>query len=94
VSSQHVRKVCHRECVGWRGVCGYASIACRLVLNLTIPGTVLWDGRFNEMTSSADLEKWSWANQVGNFQYYIHGSGMELTFGLRARLTLTWPLLL
>jgi hypothetical protein len=27
------------------------------------------------MTSSADLEKWSWANQVGNYQYYIHGSG-------------------
>jgi hypothetical protein len=27
------------------------------------------------MSSSADLEKWSWANQVGNYQYYIHGSG-------------------
>ncbi|EUC51230.1 glycoside hydrolase family 131 protein [Bipolaris oryzae ATCC 44560] len=38
-------------------------------------GTILWDGRFNDMTSSADLEKWSWANQVGNYQYYIHGSG-------------------
>ncbi|KAL5120998.1 hypothetical protein ACEQ8H_001186 [Pleosporales sp. CAS-2024a] len=38
-------------------------------------GTVLWDGRFNDMTSSADLDKWSWANQVGNYQYYIHGSG-------------------
>lgn len=38
-------------------------------------GTILWDGRFNDMTSSADLNKWSWANQVGNYQYYIHGSG-------------------
>jgi hypothetical protein len=38
-------------------------------------GTILWDGRFNEMSSSADLDKWSWANQVGNYQYYIHGSG-------------------
>jgi hypothetical protein len=27
------------------------------------------------MSSSSDLEKWSWGNQVGNFQYYIHGSG-------------------
>jgi hypothetical protein len=27
------------------------------------------------MSSSSDLEKWSWANQVGNYQYYIHGSG-------------------
>ncbi|KAF7454969.1 hypothetical protein A1F99_022270 [Pyrenophora tritici-repentis] len=29
-------------------------------------GTILWDGRFNDMTSSADLDKWSWANQVGS----------------------------
>ena len=41
----------------------------------TFIGTILWDGRFNDMTSSADLNKWSWANQVGNYQYYIHGSG-------------------
>ena len=38
-------------------------------------GTVLWDGRFNDLTTSADLNKWSWANQVGPYQYYIHGSG-------------------
>lgn len=36
---------------------------------------VLWDGRFNDFTSSADLNKWSWSNQVGPYQYYIHGSG-------------------
>ncbi|KAF1351742.1 hypothetical protein EJ07DRAFT_137256 [Lizonia empirigonia] len=38
-------------------------------------GTILWDGRFNNMTSSADLEKWSFATPVGSYQYYIHGSG-------------------
>ena len=27
------------------------------------------------MTSSADLEKWSFSNPVGSYQYYIHGSG-------------------
>ncbi|KAK4163704.1 Feruloyl esterase B [Cladorrhinum sp. PSN259] len=37
-------------------------------------GTILWDGRFNDFTSSADLSKWSWGNQVGPYQYYIHGS--------------------
>ena len=37
-------------------------------------GTILWDGRFNDFTSSADLNKWSWGNQVGPYQYYIHGS--------------------
>lgn len=40
-----------------------------------VEGAVLWDGRFNDFTSSADLNKWSWANQVGPYQYYIHGSG-------------------
>ena len=27
------------------------------------------------MTSSSDLEKWSFSNPVGSYQYYIHGSG-------------------
>ncbi|PSN60460.1 hypothetical protein BS50DRAFT_564183 [Corynespora cassiicola Philippines] len=40
-----------------------------------VSAEILWDGRFNDMTSSADLEKWSWSNQVGSYQYYIHGSG-------------------
>ncbi|CAA9958047.1 Glycoside hydrolase family 131 protein [Pyrenophora teres f. maculata] len=36
---------------------------------------IIWDGRFNDMTSSADLSKWSFASPVGSYQYYIHGSG-------------------
>ncbi|KAL5348147.1 hypothetical protein ACLOAV_006627 [Pseudogymnoascus australis] len=40
-----------------------------------LAGTILWDGRMNDFTSSADLGKWSWGNQVGPYQYYIHGSG-------------------
>lgn len=35
----------------------------------------VWDGRANRQTSSAFLSKWSWSNQVGPYQYYIHGSG-------------------
>jgi hypothetical protein len=42
---------------------------------LTSTGTILWDGRFNDMTSSADLNKWSFSTPVGSYQYYIHGSG-------------------
>ncbi|OAL43471.1 hypothetical protein IQ07DRAFT_524204 [Pyrenochaeta sp. DS3sAY3a] len=38
-------------------------------------GAIIWDGRFNDMTSSADLEKWSFSNPVGAYQYYIHGAG-------------------
>ncbi|KAI1502185.1 hypothetical protein F5X99DRAFT_169606 [Biscogniauxia marginata] len=40
-----------------------------------ICGTILWDGRFNDMESAADLDEWSWSNQVGSYQWYIHGSG-------------------
>ncbi|KAH7156273.1 hypothetical protein EDB81DRAFT_684658 [Dactylonectria macrodidyma] len=36
---------------------------------------ILWDGRFNDLKSSTDLESWSWSNQVGPYQYYIHGDG-------------------
>ncbi|KAL3424586.1 hypothetical protein PVAG01_03867 [Phlyctema vagabunda] len=36
---------------------------------------ILWDGRFNDLSTSTDLNNWSWANQVGPYQYYIHGSG-------------------
>lgn len=33
--------------------------------------TILWDGRFNDMTSSTDLLEWSWSDEVGPYQYYI-----------------------
>ncbi|KAI1405756.1 hypothetical protein F4819DRAFT_482211 [Hypoxylon fuscum] len=45
------------------------------VLATVANAAVLWDGRFNDMTSASDLNKWSWGNQVGPYQYYIHGSG-------------------
>jgi hypothetical protein len=45
------------------------------MLMLTHTGTILWDGRFNDMTSSVDLNKWSFSTPVGSYQYYIHGSG-------------------
>ncbi|KAK2760168.1 hypothetical protein FQN54_002235 [Arachnomyces sp. PD_36] len=38
-------------------------------------GEILWDGRFNDLESSEGLNDWSWGNQVGNYQYYIHGAG-------------------
>ncbi|KAI0662701.1 hypothetical protein C8Q70DRAFT_576666 [Cubamyces menziesii] len=36
--------------------------------------TVLWDGRFNDYTTAADFDKWSWSNQVGSYQTYIYGN--------------------
>ncbi|KAA8898963.1 carbohydrate-binding module family 1 protein [Sphaerosporella brunnea] len=38
-------------------------------------GTIVWDGRFNDYTTATDLDKWSWSNQVGSYQWYIHGTG-------------------
>ncbi|KAH0347395.1 glycoside hydrolase family 131 protein, partial [Aureobasidium melanogenum] len=35
---------------------------------------IIWDGRFTDK-SAAEIDKWSWNNQVGAYQYYIHGSG-------------------
>ncbi|PIL22330.1 hypothetical protein GSI_15018 [Ganoderma sinense ZZ0214-1] len=37
-------------------------------------GTTIWDGSFNPFTTVADFDKWSWANEVGTYQWYIHGS--------------------
>ncbi|RDW91283.1 hypothetical protein BP5796_02448 [Coleophoma crateriformis] len=39
----------------------------------TASSTILWDGRFNNYTSSAEIADWSWSNEVGEYQYYIHG---------------------
>jgi hypothetical protein len=36
-------------------------------------GTTVWDGSFSDSTAT-ELSEWSWSNQVGSYQYYIHGS--------------------
>ncbi|RPD54645.1 hypothetical protein L226DRAFT_487992 [Lentinus tigrinus ALCF2SS1-7] len=37
-------------------------------------GTKIWDGSFNAFSTVADFDKWSWASEVGTYQWYIHGS--------------------
>lgn len=46
------------------------SILASLVANaLSVSaGTILWDGRFNDLSSSTDLNNWSWGNQVGPYR--------------------------
>ncbi|KAH5808311.1 hypothetical protein HBI96_099580 [Parastagonospora nodorum] len=53
---------------------GKVSILSALV-SAASAGTIVWDGRFNDMTSSADIAKWSFATPVGSYQCYIHGAG-------------------
>ncbi|KAH7350809.1 hypothetical protein BKA65DRAFT_426159 [Rhexocercosporidium sp. MPI-PUGE-AT-0058] len=46
----------------------------------TASSAIIWDGRFNTFTSSTDLNNWSWSNQVGPYQYYIHGSSTVTSY--------------
>lgn len=45
-----------------------------LALAASAHAAILWDGRFNDLSAAKDLNTWSWSNQVGPYQYYIHGS--------------------
>lgn len=48
-----------------------AALAAHLV-GLAAAGTKVWDGSFDDLTT-ADLADWSWSNQAGPYQWYIHG---------------------
>ncbi|KAL1744415.1 hypothetical protein HDZ31DRAFT_38633 [Schizophyllum fasciatum] len=51
-----------------------------LIASAVRAGTVVWDGSFDAYTSAADFDKWSWSNQVGEYQWYIHGNGDTSTY--------------
>ncbi|KAE9400488.1 hypothetical protein BT96DRAFT_965343 [Gymnopus androsaceus JB14] len=38
-------------------------------------GTTLWSGSFNPFPSVSAFDNWSWSNEVGTYQWYIHGAG-------------------
>lgn len=48
-----------------------AALAAHLV-GLAAAGTKVWDGSFDDLTV-ASLADWSWSNQAGPYQWYIHG---------------------
>lgn len=50
-----------------------AALVAQLI-GLAAAGTTVWDGSFNDMTVSS-LEDWSWSNEVGDYQWYIYGTG-------------------
>ncbi|GME53070.1 carbohydrate-binding module family 1 protein [Neofusicoccum parvum] len=55
----------------------FAPALLSALASTALAGETLWDGKFTADTSS-ELSAWSWSNQKGAYQYYIHGSG-ELT---------------
>lgn len=50
-----------------------AALMAQLV-SLAAAGTTAWSGSFNDVTT-ASLADWSWSNQVGEYQWYIFGTG-------------------
>ncbi|KAJ7288265.1 hypothetical protein C8J57DRAFT_511317 [Mycena rebaudengoi] len=50
------------------------AVALAILTATSKAGTTLWTGNFDAYTSSADFDKWSWANQTGQYQWYIHGN--------------------
>ncbi|KAM3414010.1 hypothetical protein BST61_g10672 [Cercospora zeina] len=51
------------------------SLRALLALAAATSANILWDGRLNNYTDASYLDSWTWSNQVGPYQYYIHGSG-------------------
>jgi len=43
------------------------------LLLTTILAKQIFNGNFNDYTSSAQLDSWSWSNRVGEWETYIHG---------------------
>ncbi|KAF7190803.1 hypothetical protein HII31_07962 [Pseudocercospora fuligena] len=53
----------------------FSSSALLSLVGIAAAGEILWDGRLTNYSDASFLADWSWSNQVGPFQYYIHGSG-------------------
>ncbi|KAG8908446.1 hypothetical protein FRB99_006651 [Tulasnella sp. 403] len=50
-------------------------LAASLFATVAHAGTVLWSGDFDYYSSEQDFTNWSWSSQVGEYQWYIYGSG-------------------
>ncbi|KAJ6537476.1 hypothetical protein B0H10DRAFT_1898343, partial [Mycena sp. CBHHK59/15] len=49
-------------------------VALAIFFVTTRAGTTIWSGSFNSYSTVADFDKWSWSNEVGEYQWYIHGT--------------------
>ncbi|OBZ71411.1 hypothetical protein A0H81_08779, partial [Grifola frondosa] len=53
-----------------------AAILSSLLLFSTtvLGGTTIWSGSFNAYPNVSVFDNWSWSNEVGEYQWYIHGT--------------------
>lgn len=47
------------------------SLALLACIGAAAAGTLLWDGRFNDLNASTVLNKWSWSNEVGPYHIIL-----------------------
>ncbi|KAJ3756809.1 hypothetical protein EV360DRAFT_84623 [Lentinula raphanica] len=45
-----------------------------LLSGLAYAGTTIWSGSFNPYPNVSVFDEWSWADEVGTYQWYIHGT--------------------
>ncbi|OCH89908.1 carbohydrate-binding module family 1 protein [Obba rivulosa] len=51
-----------------------AFLTVCLFSRLVHGGTTIWSGNFDSYSTVADFDNWSWSDEVGEYQWYIHGS--------------------
>ncbi|KAF9016992.1 hypothetical protein BDZ89DRAFT_389698 [Hymenopellis radicata] len=50
-------------------------VLASVLAGLSRAGTTVWSGSFDNYATVEDFDEWSWSNQVGEYQWYIHGDG-------------------
>jgi len=53
----------------------FKTLSVLLFCIASASATLVWNGNFNDYATSADLDLWSFSNQVGEYQCYIYGNG-------------------
>ncbi|KAI0270051.1 carbohydrate-binding module family 1 protein [Gloeopeniophorella convolvens] len=52
----------------------YAALAALALVKTAQAGTVVWNGSFNNYPTVSAFDQWSWSDEVGEYQWYIHGT--------------------
>lgn len=49
-------------------------VTLSVLARLVYAGTTIWSGSFNYYSNVSVFDNWSWSNEVGEYQWYIHGN--------------------
>ncbi|ETW81699.1 carbohydrate-binding module family 1 protein [Heterobasidion irregulare TC 32-1] len=52
-----------------------SALSLLYLFNVSVrAGTTVWSGSFNSYPTVSAFDNWSWADEVGEYQWYIHGT--------------------